>query len=65
MLIAGYVISYATFKNIWVVSAVSVTSILIVEPALSYLVFRELPGRGAIIGLTLGALGFLATLLVE
>jgi drug/metabolite transporter (DMT)-like permease len=65
MLIAGYVISYAAFKNIWIVSAVSVTSILIVEPALSYLVFHELPGRGAVVGLTLGSLGLLATLFLE
>ena len=63
MLIAGYMVSYSAFRNIWIVSVVSVTSILIVEPGLTYFVFGELPGRGATIGLILGALGFLATLI--
>jgi hypothetical protein len=62
MLIAGYMVSYTAFKNIWVVSVISVTSILFVEPGLTYFVFRELPGRGATLGLVLGALGFVATL---
>jgi hypothetical protein len=62
MLISGYMVSYTSFRNIWIVSVVSVTSILFVEPGLTYFVFRELPGRGASIGLVLGALGFFATL---
>lgn len=62
MLIAGYIISYSAFRNIWIVSVVSVTSILIVEPGLTYFIFRQLPGRGAMIGLVFGAAGFIATL---
>ena len=63
LLIAGYMLGYSAFKNIWMVSVVSVTSILIVEPGLTYFIFRELPGRGALLGLIFGACGFLATLL--
>jgi CHASE2 domain-containing sensor protein len=62
MLIAGYMVCYSSFRNIWLVSVVSVTAILIVEPGLTYFVFQELPGRGATIGLVLGVLGFIATL---
>lgn len=59
-LIAGYMIGYKSFKNIWVVSALSITSILIMEPLIGYLIFHQLPTRGALIGLVLGAAGFLA-----
>jgi drug/metabolite transporter (DMT)-like permease len=62
MIVAGYMLSYAAFKNIWIVSVISVTSILFLEPLLTYLFFHEMPGRGAAIGLVLGVLGFLSTL---
>lgn len=61
LLIAGYMLGYKSFKNIWIVSALSITSILIMEPLVAYLVFKTLPTRGALIGLVMGALGFLAT----
>lgn len=58
-LIAGYMLGYKSFQNIWVVSTVSITSILIIEPILNSLIFGQMPTTGAIIGLTLGAVGFL------
>jgi len=61
LLIAGYMIGYKSYRNIWIVSAMSITSILIMEPLIGYLVFQQLPTRGALIGLILGALGFIAT----
>jgi hypothetical protein len=52
---------YRSFRNIWIVSALSITSILIMEPLIGYLVFQQLPTRGALFGLLLGAAGFLVT----
>jgi hypothetical protein len=61
LLIAGYMYGYRSFKNIWIVSAVSITSILIMEPLIGFIVFQQLPTRGAVLGLIFGALGFAAT----
>lgn len=64
LLIAGYMLGYRSFRNIWMISALSITSILLMEPLIGYLVFLQLPTRGAVIGLVFGALGFLATFLL-
>lgn len=61
LLIAGYMYGYRSFKNIWIVSALSITSILIMEPLIGFIVFQQLPTRGAVLGLIFGALGFAAT----
>ena len=61
-LIGGYILAYRAFKNIWVVTVISVTSILILEPVLAYAIFREAPTTGAKVGLILGGLGLIATL---
>lgn len=61
-LIAGYMLGFTAFKNIWIVSVVSITSILIMEPVLAYAIFKQLPTKGAIIGLVLGFFGFIATI---
>ena len=63
-LLAGYYLGYKSFQNIWIVTVISITSILIVEPALAYTFFHELPNRGATIGLIFGSLGLLATVLL-
>ncbi len=54
LLVAGYMLGYVYVKNIWVIAAVSVGSILIVEPILILILFREVPTTGALIGLVLG-----------
>ncbi len=61
-LLAGYILGYKSFQNIWIVSAVSITSILVVEPFLDYTLFQQLPTKGALIGLILGVIGFIITL---
>lgn len=57
LLLAGYIMGYRVFKNIWIVSAISIASILITEPILNYLIFQQLPTKGALAGLVLGVIG--------
>jgi hypothetical protein len=64
LLIVGYMMGYASFRNIWIITVASITSILVAEPTLTYAVFREVPGRGPVVGLILGALGLVATLVL-
>jgi len=56
-LILGYMLGFKSFKNIWIVSVASITSILIVEPILAWAIFHQIPTKGAIIGFFLGAIG--------
>ena len=64
-LLAGYIIGFKSFKNIWIVSTISITSILIIEPILNVLMFGQYPTRGASIGFSLGALGLLSAIFVK
>ena len=65
MLIAGYVLGYQSFNNIWIVSAVSITSILVIEPILAYSMFHQFPTRGALLGFIFGIAGFIAALTLK
>lgn len=56
-LVAGFTLGYGAFKNIWIVSVLSLTSILVTEPLISYAIFHELPTRGAWFGLAFGLMG--------
>lgn len=56
-LILGYILGFGAFKNIWIVSVVSLTAILVTEPFISYALFHQLPTRGAWIGLACGLVG--------
>lgn len=65
LLIGGYFTGILAFKNIWVVSVISIVSILIMEPILAYFIFRQFPTMGAIIGFILGAIGLMVTLIIK
>lgn len=56
LLLYGYWLGVRT-GTVWKVTAVSVGSILIAEPVLVWLVFREAPSRGELAGCLLGAAG--------
>ncbi|WFU54847.1 hypothetical protein QA639_35640 [Bradyrhizobium pachyrhizi] len=60
LLVYGYALGYMHLKNIWIIVAISVGAILVVEPILALLLFREVPTIGSLIGLALGAPGTLA-----
>ena len=64
-LVAGYMFGLRYLQNIWIVGAVSVASIIIMEPLITYLVFHELPARGAVIGLAFGICGLLSALFIK
>lgn len=59
-LIGAYWLGYLAVGDIWMITVVSVTSLLLLEPLVIWSVFRELPGRGTLIGCCLGALGMLS-----
>lgn len=63
-LIFAYWLGYQGTGNIWVVTVASLTLLLILEPIVIYAMLQELPGRGALIGFLLGAVGLLATLVL-
>jgi hypothetical protein len=64
-LILGYMLGIKYFDDIWIIGVISITSIIIAEPIITYLIFSELPSKGAIIGLILGVLGLLAALFIK
>jgi len=59
-LVAGYMFGFRGFKDIWIVSVISIASIVIMEPFINYSVFHQLPSMGAAVGLILGILGLVA-----
>ncbi|WP_093414500.1 MULTISPECIES: hypothetical protein [unclassified Pseudomonas] len=63
-LLGAYWLGYRAIGDIWVVTVVSVTSLLILEPIVVWTLFDEAPGRGALIGFCLGALGMLSTVML-
>ena len=63
-LLLGYHYGYKAFGSMWAVMAVSVVTILIVEPVLVWAMFREIPSRTSLVALSLGAVG-LGLLLFE
>ncbi|KQN59750.1 hypothetical protein ASF02_18275 [Pseudomonas sp. Leaf58] len=63
-LLAAYWLGYVAVGDIWIVTVVSVTSLLLLEPVVVWSLFHETPGRGALIGFVLGALGMLSTALL-
>ena len=64
-LIVSYMLGMKYLQNIWVIGAISIASIVVVEPLITYLIFHELPSKGALIGLVLGILAILSALFVK
>ena len=59
IVLLGYMLGFGVFKNIWIVSVISVTSILIMEPTMAWVFFKQIPTKGAVIGFILGGIGLL------
>lgn len=56
-LLLGYHYGYLAFKSMWPVMVASITTILIVEPLLVLIMFKELPTWGTSAGFVLGTVG--------
>lgn len=56
-LLLGYHYGFKAFNSMWPVMVASITTILIVEPLLVLVMFRELPTWGTGVGFVLGAVG--------
>lgn len=63
LLIAGYIIGYKAFQNLWIITVISITTLLIAEPLIIIFFFNQFPTTGAIIGFLLGVIGLLIALL--
>lgn len=61
MLMLGYFYG-AKLWGIWPTSAVSVISILIMEPVVVYAIFRTMPGGNVVAAFVLGGIGLVLTL---
>lgn len=65
LLIGGYMLGLKYWQDIWIVSVVSIASIIIMEPVITYSLFHTLPAKGALIGLIFGILGLLSILFIK
>lgn len=65
LLVAGYMFGLKYLQNIWIIGAVSIASIIIMEPLITYILFHELPAKGAFIGFIFGILGLLSALFIK
>ena len=50
------------FKNIWIIAAISVAAIVVMEPILAFTFFKQLPTLKNAIGFALGVVGLIVTL---
>lgn len=60
LLVIGYMLGVKLHQNIWAVTALSLSSILIVEPLFNYFYIGHVPELGSFIGFLFGVLGILA-----
>ncbi|MFA4937078.1 MAG: hypothetical protein WC575_02180 [Patescibacteria group bacterium] len=58
LILWGYIYGYRVFEKIWVITIISWSSILIIEPTLNYLIFKEVPAGNTLIagGLAVAAI---------
>jgi len=64
LLLIGFMLGITSFDSIWVVSVISTTLMLLVEPIVAYSFFKILPGKGTTLGLIFGSAGLLCTLIL-
>ena len=62
LLVTAYTLGLRAFTNIWAVTAISVGSILIVEPLFNLLYIGQTPTFGSGLGFFFGAAGILSSI---
>lgn len=63
-LVLAYWTGYRALGDIWLVSVLSIVLLLLMEPLIIWLMFAELPKRGAALGFLFGALGLAAAVIL-
>jgi len=58
-LVFGYVLGYRAFHNLWFVTAISIGTLLVVEPLLLRFLLDQVPNTSSTIAFTLGVLGII------
>lgn len=64
-LLVAYMLGLRYLHNIWIVSAVSFASILLVEPAFDFFYIGQAPTLGAAIGVIFAVLGIISVLVLR
>ena len=59
LLVLGYILGFKAFGNLWVITVVSLTTLLIVEPLILVIFLHQTPAVGSFVGLILGVIGLL------
>jgi hypothetical protein len=62
LLVAGYVLGYRAYQNLWIITVISITTLLIAEPLVILVFFKQIPTVGAIIGFILGIIGLFCSI---
>jgi hypothetical protein len=62
-LVLGYYYGYKGFQNLWIITVVSLTTLLIVEPLIIFTIFGQTPTMGALIGFILGVIGLICAII--
>lgn len=65
LLVVGYMLAFKHFQNIWIVTVISLGSILLVEPLFNYFYIGQTPTLGAGIGFVLAVLAILTALFIK
>ena len=61
-LLIAYYFGQKAFNSMWPVMAASLTSVLLIEPLVIWLMFRDLPSKLSIVSMVLGTTGLIITL---
>jgi hypothetical protein len=62
LLVSGYIIGYKAFHNLWIITVISIATLLIAEPLIIILFFHQTPTTGALIGFILGIIGLISSI---
>lgn len=61
-LITGYLLGYKGFNNLWIITVISIATLLIAEPLIIVTIFNQIPTTGALIGFILGIIGLICSI---
>lgn len=63
LLLLGYIYGFRAYQRIWVITIVSWSSIVLVEPVLNYFLFHELPSGNTLLAAILALAAIVVSIL--